>query len=467
MVKKSAAFPVGLYAMLLFALAWLTLPAVFGPLERWLVGSATAVPRFASLWFGQPAAAADRAALSRIDQLGADLRDRVAVHDVAAAREWLPSDAEPEHCGVLSASRRGGGGRLSELLLDHSYAELEGCGAIVTKGDQLIGFLMKRGQGRAADDEPDDPARVMLCNHREAPRLYAGIELQPDGQRPATPLRFIVKPGSPADPAPLRVDMWDDPYRAARLDEVGLEVRTLALPYEELELRAGGQHRYAVPSGLSLGWARVWGYDDRESEDVLTIGVYVEPAFEPAALSHVVLWRKRGQPGRRVDSPLSAFVRAAAVVYDLPGAHRGRQLLVASEDVPDGAAVVQGRLLVGTARGLCFGSGLVTSFVASRQRWSLLFLPDGEGGDPIELSGWVERSDGNAAWLRWEGPKRKELLRLPSGFLFTGSNGRFCPAGLWIGRATPDQFDRNLLEVRVPSESGPRAVEVLVTQEGR
>ena len=133
----------------------------------------------------------------------------------------------------------------------------------------------------------------------------------------------------------------------------------------------------------------------------------------------------------------------------------------------NGAAVVQDGLFVGTARGLCFGSGLVTSFVASRQRWSLLFLPDGDDGDPIELSGRVERADGNTAWLRWEGPKRNELLRLPPGFLFTGSNGRFCPAGLWIGRATPDQFDRNLLEVRVPSESGPRAVEVLVSQEGR
>jgi len=34
MVRKSAAFPVGLYAVLLFALAWLTLPTLFAPLER-------------------------------------------------------------------------------------------------------------------------------------------------------------------------------------------------------------------------------------------------------------------------------------------------------------------------------------------------------------------------------------------------------------------------------------------------
>ncbi|MFN3240646.1 MAG: hypothetical protein ACE37K_03945 [Planctomycetota bacterium] len=459
MVKKSAAFPVGLYAMLLFALAWLTLPAVFAPLERWLVGSATAVPRMASLWFGQPAAAADRDSLARIDQLGQDLRQRVERHDFAAEGMLMPIGSEKVLCGVLSASRRGGGGRLSELLLDHSYAELEGCEVIVTKGDQLIGFLMTRGMGRAVDDRADDPARVMLCNHRDAPRLYAGIDLVGDGLMQAPPLRFVVRPGSRADPAPLRVDMWDDPYRAARLDEVGLQVRTRELPF--------GQKRYEVPPGLSLGWARVWGYDDRESDDVLTIGVYVEPAFEPSALSHVVVWRKPGRARRSPASPLRAYRRVAAVVYDLPGAHHGRHLLVAPRDVPDGAAVVQDGLFVGTARGLCFGSGLVTSFVASRQRWSLLFLPDGDDGEPIELSGRVERSDGNAAWIRWQGPKRKELLRLTPGFLFTGSNGRFCPAGLWIGRATPDRFDRNLLEVHVPGETGPRAAEVLVGEEPR
>ena len=77
------------------------------------------------------------------------------------------------------------------------------------------------------------------------------------------------------------------------------------------------------------------------------------------------------------------------------------------------------------------------------------------------------RSVGNVTYLRWEGPGPEALQRLPSGFLFTGSNGRFCPAGLWIGRATPDRFDRNLLEVRAPTASGPRAVEVLVEEGGR
>ena len=438
--------------MLLFALAWLTLPALFAPLERWLVGSATAVPRLASLWFGQPALAADRAALSRIDELGDQLRARVARHDFAAEGVAMPVGSEKVLCGVLSASRRGGGGRASELLLDHSYDELAGCAPVVTKAGALIGFLMEPGHGRAADDRPEDPARVMLCNHRDAPRLYAGIDLGPDAAGNPRSLRFVVRPGSPADPAPLRVDLWDDPYRAARLDEVGLEVRTLRLPFGEQQ----------VPPGLSIGRTRVWGYDERGSDDVLTIGVYVAPPFEPHALSHVVLWRAAERAPRRPPSPLRAHRRARAVVYDLPGVHRGRHLLVADVDVPDGAAVVQDGLFLGTARGLCFGSGLLTSFVASRQRWSLLFLPDGEGEHPIELSGRVVQSDGNRAWLEWQGPGRDQVLRLGSGFLFTGSNGRFCPAGLWIGRANAHPFERNRLEVVVPTEPGPRAVEVLV-----
>lgn len=318
MVRKSAAFPVGLYAVLLFALAWLTLPTLFAPLERLLVGAATAAPRFASMWLGQPALAADRGDLERVEQLRADLRRRVERQDFAAEGLLMPAGAEKVLCGVLSASRRGGGGRLSELLLDHSYAELAGCDPVVIKGDQLLGFLMRPGRGRAVDDEPTDPARVMLCNHRDAPRLYAGVEYQ-DGDQDAS-LRFVVRPGSSGDPAPLRVDLWDDPYRAARLDAAGLDVRTRPLEF--------GAARDRVPPGLSIGRAKVWGYDDRLSDDVLTIGVYVEPAFEPQALSHVVLWRRQPARGLRIASRLRAFTAAAGVVYDLPGAERGRHLLV-------------------------------------------------------------------------------------------------------------------------------------------
>ena len=108
MVRKSAAFPVGLYAMLLFALAWLTLPALFTPLERWLVGAATVVPRLASLWSGHPAAAAGRDDLARVEQLRSELRRRVERAEFAYEQQVAPRDAEQVLCGVLSAARRGG-----------------------------------------------------------------------------------------------------------------------------------------------------------------------------------------------------------------------------------------------------------------------------------------------------------------------------------------------------------------------
>ena len=175
MAKKSAAFPAGLYAMLLFALAWLTLPRVFAPLERWLVGSACFVPRLGSAWMGEPAMAANRDDLARIDQLSADLREGVRRSDFAGAGITMPVDDKKILCGVLSIGLRGGGGEPSELLLDHTYEELAGCREIVTKGPALLGFLLQPGVGRAADDLPSDPARVMLCNHRDAPRIYASL----------------------------------------------------------------------------------------------------------------------------------------------------------------------------------------------------------------------------------------------------------------------------------------------------
>lgn len=457
MVSRSSAFPVGLYGALLFALVWLTVPGLFRPLERVLVGSATAVPRLASTWLGVPARAAESGDLARVEQLRADLEERVARQDFAAGRVAVPAGAQRVLCGVLSAARRGGGGRLSELLLDHSYREL-GCSGeleawerLVVKGDQLLGFLMEPGRGRAKDDLPTDPARVMLCNHRDAPRLFAGLDLS------GAALKFVVRAGAVADPAPLRVDLWDDPYRAAQLDEANLVVRTRALEF--------GRDHYGVPPGLSLGRARVWGYDDPQTAAVLAIGVYVEPGFEPRALSHVVLWRAEGHLDRTRVSPLRARARAASVLYDLPGADRGRHLLVCGRDVPDGAAVTQRGVLLGTARGLSFGDALVTAFPASRQRWSLLFLPDDPAARVVELSGVVERAEGDVAWVRWEGPPRDDVLRLGAGFLFTGSNGRCCPSGLWIGRASADRFVPGLLQVRVPATSGARAVDVFVEQE--
>ena len=286
MAKKSTAFPVGLYGMLLFALLWLTLPAVFAPLERLLVGAVCIVPRVASRFFGEPAVAARRADLRRIDELGAVLHRRVERHDFAGAGMSMAAGAAPVLCSVLSVQRRGGAGLPSELLLDHSYRELAGCGEIVTKGPTLLGFLQRPGVGVAADDLPDDPARVLLCHHRRAPRLYAGLE-QPDGSR----LHFVVRSSASVDPAPLRVDLWDDPYRAAKLGRAGQQVFTLPLSF--------GEQR--VPGGLLLGRTRIWGYEQPDSDEQLTIGVFVVPPIEPRALSHVVLWREHDvTPGNRI-----------------------------------------------------------------------------------------------------------------------------------------------------------------------
>ena len=90
---------------------------------------------------------------------------------------------------------------------------------------------------------------------------------------------------------------------------------------------------------------------------------------------------------------------------------------------------------------------------------------DSSARSPERDRGRVERAEGNVAWVRWQGPSRERLLRLRPGFLFTGSNGRFCPSGLWIGRATADPTDRALLQVRVPAGEGARAVEVFVAPE--
>src|SRR5690606_28092348 len=132
---------------------------------------------------------------------------------------------------------------------------------------------------------------------------------------------------------------------------------------------AFGEQR--VPQGLLVGRTRRWGYEQADGGESLTIGVFVTPAVAARALSHVVVRRPPNseRPPEAVPSTLRSRRRVSATVYDLPGASHGRHMLVASEDVPDGAAVVQDGLFLGSARGLCLGSALLTSFVASRQPW--------------------------------------------------------------------------------------------------
>ena len=448
MRQRPPAFPVGLYGMLLFALCWLTLPRVFAPLERVMLGGVCLVPRVWSSWFGSPALAAAETERATIEQLATELGERVRSGDELGAQP-VREGYRPLHCAVLAHSRPGGGGLPCELQLDHSYAELADCSELVTKGDSLVGFLLRPGFGIAALERPEDPARVMLLNHPRARPLFAAVELV-DGDA----LRTVVRAAAVVDPAPLRVDLWDDPYRGARLDQNGLPVRTLALRDEP------------VPAGLRLGETRIWGYPAREGGASLTLGVFVLPAIDARSLSHVVLWRAADEVDRAAPAPSSSgrlrqLPRVPGVVHDLPGAVHGRHLVLVDGSLPDHAAVVQDGIFLGTARGLVFGTGLVTSFASSRGRWSLLLLPDDASSPPRELEARVVATDRNRARLRWRGAPGPGSAPLPAGYLFTGSNGAHCPAGLWIGRAEPDPSDPELLHVVTPHEPGPRPCEVL------
>lgn len=432
MQAARAAFPVGLYGLLLIALCWLAVPALFAPVERWLLGLAC-LPLRVLAHRSEVHAAADADAALRIQALGDELLQRVAARDRDGAGALFPAHAVPVHCAVAAAGRPGGGGVPAELRLSRSYAELADCGPLVTKGDALLGFLLVPGQGLAVEDQPGDPARVLLLNHPRANPVAAAMAL-PDGGS----LRLVVRAAAPVDAAPLRVDLWDDPYRAANLTAGGVPVTTLDLP------EPGALW---VPGGLLLGRSRPFGYTRGDAS--LTIAVFVEPAVDPRAVSHVVLWRMTGAvapPGPATS--LHPRANVPAVLRLLPGTGAGRWLCSAPSPVIDGAAVLVDGLCVGTVRALAFGQGLVTSFPASRHRWTLLLLPDDPAARPRELCGEVVSSNAGEALLRCSGGDRDKL---PSGYLFTGSNGPQCPAGLLLGRASPVVGEPELLAVRTPA----------------
>ncbi len=443
-MSTRTAFPVGLYAMLLLALCWLLLPELLRPFERTLLGVACLPQRAWSVLSGTPAHASDRVERQRLRlaELEQGLRQRSAVHDIERARSRMHEALEPVACAVLAAERRGGGGMPCELLLDRSYRDLAGCADAVTCGETLLGFLAQPGIGAASADEPDDPARVLLLNHPESRAVAAWIPLREGGQ-----LRCVVTAASVVDPAPLRTALHDDPYRAAKLDESGAEVRTEALDAAWIG---------SMPAGLLLGKTRVWGYE--VGGEALTIGLYVEPVLDFRALPQVVLWQSvPGSVPPRLQSE-----RIPAVATPLPDQSGGRWLVQGSETLPDGAAVVQDGVCLGTLRSVAFGQGLCTPFAASRHAWSLWLLPDAEGAAPFCIYGEVVFAAGSTAWFR----PRAKFDPLPAAdggaFVFTGSNGTDCPPGLLLGRAEPD-LPRQLWRITVPALSGSQRVEVLST----
>ena len=439
------AFPVGLYATLLLALCWLLLPEVLRPVERFLLGVACLPQRALSVLGGAPAYALPREHLARLAQLESELRRRSTQNDVERVRPLMPAALEPMACAVLTASRRGGGGVPCELLLDRTYQDLAGCADLVTCGDVLLGFLAQPGIGPAAADLATDPARVLLLNHPDGRQVAASLPLAA-----GSTLRCVVGPASIVDPAPLRTTLHDDPYRAAAFAEGGVPLRTLALDAPWIG---------AMPSGLLLGTSRVWGYET--GGETLTIGLFVELVHDPRALPQVVLWQS--VPGS-VPTRLQPE-RLPARAGPLPDQGGGRWLVQGSRSLPDGAAVVQDGVCLGTLRSVAFGQGLCTPFASSRHAWSLWLLPDDPELAPLGIYGEVVYASGATAWFR----ERGGFHGGGGGFVFTGSNGADCPPGLLLGRAEPD-LARKTWRITVPALHGNQRVEVLSTRmstEGR
>jgi len=460
LASKRRRLPPGLYALLLVALCALTVPEFARPLERLLVGSACFLPR----WFCSELVASAQAAPSlqheqiqlrtRVAELSAELLGRLREQDLQAPVGLMSGQFEPVWCSVVACeTRRGGGGEPCELVLDRTLGELWHCSEWVTKGEVLLGSLVRPqvlGDDGEAAAALASPARVQLLNHPGARTLAAAIEL-PDAAR----LRLVVRPAAIADPAPLRVELWDDPYRSASLERGGHAVKTLTIP------GAGEQPE----AGWLLGRTRIWGYETPAGDRLMTVGVYVVPPTEPRAISHVVVWRPREV--LQVPPP-PAPDRHAVRLWPLPGHRTGRSLVAADSGVLDGAAVLVDGVILGTARQQAFGMALVSTFAASRQPWSLVLMPEDGTLRTRELVGRFLGIEQGVLQFAWRGEVAVgEGLWLPSGLLFTGSNGPHCPAGLLLGRARPHAQHADRIEVQLPAVSAHGEVLLLRGRGGR
>lgn len=447
MARRTRAFPAGLYGLLLLALCALTVPAFGRPVENVLLGAASAWPERLLGWLATPVeAAVDTATATRLAELEAELVQRQAAADFdGAPLPWLEG-CTPVPCQVVGVERIGGGGEPCELRLDRSCGELAEALPYVTKGPRLVGTL---APWRALDGEraAAQAARVQLLHHPAA-HAHAG-ELQLDD---GAVLRLVARPAAAVDPAPLRVELWDDPHRAAGLDRMGQLVRTTEL--------AGAVAQ--PPAGLWLGHTLPWGYERANGERALAIGVYLVPPFQPRALASVVVWL----PGRgRPVAPPRGTVARPARLQALPG---GRGFAVTARGSwAEGAAVLAFGCCLGRAHAYAFGQGQVVPFRHSREPWGLLLLPDDPALPVVELVGTVEGDRDGLVLVRWQGEPGGAGAgrRLPPGHLFTGANGPHCPPGLLLGRAEPALEASDLLQVLVPAVPEALAATVLVAAE--
>lgn len=425
-------FPVGLYGALVAALCALALPSVTEPVEKALLGAVGLPLR---VWSRLQPVVVDAGATraGHVAQLQEQLQLRLQSTLVRGALELVDPGLRPEVVPVVARRRPGGGGLPSELVLGTSFAALDGCAAFVTSGDALVGFVARPGQAGAADEDAAQPARVLMLHHPESLRVAASMQA-PTGARP---LHLVVEAAASLDPWPLRTSLWDDPYGASRFRDSGAEVRSMRVP------EPWGQ---GLPTDLLVGRARIWGYESGE-----TIGVYVEPAFEPRAISHVVVWRQvpavsDGEPAAPPPAPQPVAVK----LLSLPGLD-GRRLHASwarTDRVADGAAVSQEGVCIGTVRTLALGQGLVSAFHATRHPWSLLLLPEEAGQPVVELQGTVDGAVPGGLRIGLGGAS----ARAARGWLFTGSNGPNCPPGLLLGRVVDAATDHVVVE--------PEAVDV-------
>ncbi len=353
--------------------------------------------------------------------LAADLRQRQVDAALAGAAALLPAGLEPVLCRVVERDGRGGGGRPSLLCIDRTQGDLSDCETFVTHGEALVGFLVR------TDGEAASPARVALLNHDvagEVRRVVAQVEVD-EG-----PLRFVVEPAARLDAWRLRCALIEDPYAATRIRGSGRAVRTVEFREDPLG---------PVPAGLWLGRLCVWGYAGQD----LPIGLFVEPELEAEAAAVVVAWRpRRGEPSARLDDPASEVPRRAVRCVRLPAPPPAAERWLLRSPVPGalapGTALVAGLWLRGTVERGGDGLALGTPFGHSRRRWSLTLLPDDPALAPVDI---VARSAAVSAGRGGAERVRLEVLEgsaaLPPGTLFTGANGRGCPAGLLIGAVEP------------------------------
>ncbi len=408
-------FPVGLYGALVVAAALALFPRGSAAAEGWLRW-AVCLPLRALHVLGGTVA---RAAADQDADLDEIVREGVA-REVGAA--LMPAGSamtglEPIPCRVIDRLVPGPAGLPSLLVLDRPWADIAGCVDIVTHSASVVGFV-----GRP-EDAPESELATVRCLHyrpRAAPpRRVLGAAAIADG----ADLRMVFEPASKIDAWPMRGTLLEDPYRAAQIPGGGHAVHTVAA-------NATSASRL-LPPGLRLGTLQVWGYAAGERTAV-PVGFYLDPDYDPRAISSVVLWRPSSPRSGPDPSLATTTARTRVSGALLPGGRRVH-LLTGSQRVPVGAAVVAGsHRLVGMVDSAGPGDATATIFGMDRTRWSFVLVPRVQGMAPIECSARAVARVGTLVELEFD------AVPVPfAGILLTGGNGRFAPAGLFVGELRP------------------------------